>query len=387
MLKSNFKILFLAVLSTMIGLGIIIPLLPIYAQLLGAKGIWIGVIFSAFSLSRSIFIPIVGRLSDKHGRKKFITWGLLLFSISSILYVISETIWQLTFARVIQGLASAMVVPVSLAIIGDMAPKGEEGKSMGIFTMAFFIGMGLGPFMGGVINDYFGINWVFYSMGVFTFIPFLFVAIKLREPKRKAGRKGIGFKDIVGDKILRSIFIYRFSNTIGRGGFMVFLPLFVEKLGLSSSKTGLLVSTNIFAAALIQYFGGKVADRFNKRFILIYGMSIANIFLLMVPFTKSFLILLILSLFFGIFSGITFPALLALGVEVGNRVGMGSSMATLNMALSLGMIVAPIFSGFIVDKLGIGYVFLVGGVLSYVGIVIFSMMLKKGEIQKSGLLS
>lgn len=383
-MKSNFKILFLAVLSTMIGLGIIIPLLPIYAQTLGATGIWIGVIFSAFSFSRSVFIPIVGRLSDKFGRKKFITYGLLLFSISSLFYVISETIFQLTMARVIQGLASAMVVPVSLAVIGDMAPKGEEGKSMGIFTMAFFTGMGIGPFMGGIINQYFGMNWVFYSMGIFTFVPFLFVAIKLREPKRKAGRKGVRLKDILRDKILRGIFVYRFTNAIGRGGFITFLPIFVKELGLSSSKMGLLVSINIFAAALIQYFGGKLADRFSRKFILVLGMSLANLFLILVPFTKSFILLLVLSLFFGLLSGITFPSLMALGVEAGNRVGMGSSMATLNMALSLGMIIAPILSGFIVDTLGIEYVFFIGGLVSYLGIFLFFIMSKgiKGAEKK-----
>ncbi len=365
-------------------MGVIIPLLPIYAEFLGAKGIWIGVIFSSFSFARTIFMPIVGRLSDKFGRKKFVASGLFLFSVSSIFYVISETIFQLTIARVIQGIASAMVVPISLAIIGDMAPQGEEGKNMGIFTMAFFLGMGIGPFMGGIINQYFGMSWVFYTMGIFTFIPFLLVSIKLREPKRKAGKKGISFKNIFKDKTLKGIFIFRFANAVGRGGFITFLPIFVKNLGMSTSKLGILVSANIFSAALIQYFGGKLADKFNRKKILVNGMLVATVFLFIVPWAKSFNELLLISLMFGVFSGVTFPALMALGVEAGNRVGMGSAMSTLNMAMSIGMIIAPVMSGFIVDTLGINYVFFIGSFISLVGIFVSWFMLKERFVENVG---
>jgi len=72
MIKKTFPILALSVFSSMLGVGIISPLLPLYAENLGATGIWLGIIFSSFSISRTVFMPIIGRLSDRRGRKIFL---------------------------------------------------------------------------------------------------------------------------------------------------------------------------------------------------------------------------------------------------------------------------------------------------------------------------
>jgi len=85
--KKIFNTLFIAVFVSMIGAGIIVPLLPIYAKNLGATGIWLGIIFSGFALARLIFMPIIGKISDRKGRKKFIVFGLLGYSVTSLLYL------------------------------------------------------------------------------------------------------------------------------------------------------------------------------------------------------------------------------------------------------------------------------------------------------------
>ena len=87
MVKKIFPILALSIFSAMLGVGIIAPLLPLYAENLGASGIWIGIIFAAFSISRSVFMPVFGRLSDCNGRKLFLSIGLFCFSITSLGYI------------------------------------------------------------------------------------------------------------------------------------------------------------------------------------------------------------------------------------------------------------------------------------------------------------
>ena len=72
-----FNVLFISIFAAMMGLGIVSPIMPVFAEDLGASGIWLGIIFSGFSLSRGVFMPIVGNLSDKNGRKKYIVTGLL----------------------------------------------------------------------------------------------------------------------------------------------------------------------------------------------------------------------------------------------------------------------------------------------------------------------
>ena len=88
--KKIFFVLFTSIFSCMLGVGIIVPILPIYAETLGATGFWLGAIFAGFSLTRSISMPLVGRFSDRMGRKRFISFGLLVYTLSSLGYIYAE---------------------------------------------------------------------------------------------------------------------------------------------------------------------------------------------------------------------------------------------------------------------------------------------------------
>ena len=87
MIRKIFPILALCIFSAMLGIGIIAPLLPLYAEHMGATGIWLGIIFGGFAASRAIVMPIVGRLSDRSGRKLFLTVGLLSYAIIIVLFI------------------------------------------------------------------------------------------------------------------------------------------------------------------------------------------------------------------------------------------------------------------------------------------------------------
>lgn len=142
--KRIYNVLFISVFATMLGLGIVSPLLPIYAENLGATGIWLGIIFSAFALSRSVFMPVIGRISDRQGRKWIILIGMFAYAVTSLTYLIADSVYSLTVVRLIHGIASAMVVPIAMAYIADLSEKGKEGSRMGNFSISMFLGMGWG---------------------------------------------------------------------------------------------------------------------------------------------------------------------------------------------------------------------------------------------------
>ena len=124
--KKIFTTLFFSILAAVMGVGIVVPLLPVYAHDLGASGVYIGLIFGAFSLSRTFLLPYFGRVSDRKGRKPLIVTGLFAYALVSIAFILSSTVETLIALRFLQGIASAMIMPVSLAYVGDITPIGRE---------------------------------------------------------------------------------------------------------------------------------------------------------------------------------------------------------------------------------------------------------------------
>jgi len=383
MSKKIFNILFISIFSAMLGLGIIAPLLPAYAKGLGATGLWLGIIFAGFSFSRVVFMPIIGRISDKRGRKKFICSGLLLYSLISLLYPLAKGVYSLTVIRLIHGFASSLVVPIAMAYVGETVDKGKEGVSMGTFSMALFLGMGAGPFLGGLLNDTFGINSAFYAMGALTAIAFLISFIFLPDVQRKAVNKQkekvFSFKYVISNNIIKGMLIFRAVIAMGRGGIMAFLPLFASKINVSPSGIGVIISSNIFLTALLQRPFGMLADKHNKFHLIIVGSSIAALSLIMVSFSRNFWELFFISILMGAGAALAIPSAQALTVKVGKTLGMGVSMGMFNMAMSIGMIAAPLISGIVMDVLGIKFVFYISGVIMFCGAFVFYYYFRKEQ--------
>ena len=171
--RKIFIVLFFSIFSTITGVGIVVPLLPVWAHNLGASGFYIGLIFGAFSLSRTFLLPFFGRLSDKKGRKPFIVSGLFAYALISVAFIYAEDTNSLVAIRFIQGIASAMIMPVTQAYIGEITPRGREGFSMVLFNLSTFLGLSLGPLAGGMINDWFSLTAAFLCMGGLAMAGFL----------------------------------------------------------------------------------------------------------------------------------------------------------------------------------------------------------------------
>ncbi len=372
-----FNVLFIAIFSAMIGLGIVAPLMPIYAENLGATGIWLGIIFASFSLARAIFMPIIGKISDKTSRKKFITYGLLLYSVISLLYIVAYNVYTLSIIRFIHGIASAMVIPIAMAYVGETTKEGREGRRMGAFNISFFLGMGTGPFIGGILHDSFGMKSVFIAMSIFTAFSFVLTLFLLPDipPHKHLKKKKLPkntFKALLKNKLMQGILVYRFINAMGRGGTMSFLPVWAAKFHITPSQVGIIISANIFFMALLQGVFGHIADKVNKFLMVISGATLGAIALMLISVSHNFLTLLILTMTMGLGGAISMPAASAIDVKIGRNYGMGAASGIFNMAMSLGMIFAPLISGMVMDWWGIKYIFIVTGLISLTGIAIFS---------------
>lgn len=360
--------MFISVFSAMLGMGIVVPLMPIYAQNMGATGIWLGMIFSGFSLARLAFMPYVGKLSDRMGRRLFILLGLGIYSILSIAYILAYDVYTLTAVRFVHGFASAMVIPVALAYISEISPQGKEGEHMGTFTISLFLGIGFGPLLGGVIKDSLGFNSVFYSMAILTAFAFFMCLLFLPNKRIQIeGRTPFKLNLIAQNKLICSVFLFRFLYALGRGGIMAFLPILATDMYLNATQIGVIISMNVLLNAALQRPFGKLADRTSKMLLISTGLLISAASLLAIPLAYDFVTLLALTSLMGLGGALSIPAAMAIIAVEGRKYGHGSLMGLFNSAMSLGMIVGPLLSGWIMDTININFVFYTSGLVIFMG--------------------
>ncbi|MCP4714578.1 MAG: MFS transporter [Deltaproteobacteria bacterium] len=374
-----FTVLFFSIFAAMLGLGIILPILPLYAETIGAGGLWLGAIFAGFSLSRSCCMPIVGKLSDRWGRKGFIATGLLVYSLSSLGYVYASNAAELVLVRIVQGACSAMIVPIAMAYIGDITPPDREGSYMGRFTMSLFLGFGFGPILGGLIKDAINVDAAFVGMGILCSLAFVLVVCWL-PPGHGTGAAGRGesssYRTILRCRQLQGVLCYRFVSSFARASVLTFLPLYASReLGLSASLIGLLVAAGVLSASFLQYPFGKLADRVNRKILIVAGSLCYASTLVFFPFADTFWQLLGLSLLMGVTGAVSLPAATALIVERGRTFGMGSSMAVFNVAMSLGLGCGPLVSGIIFDAGDLALVFYAAAGLGILGTAVAGYLL------------
>ena len=370
-----FRVLLLSVFMAMVGLGIISPIMPNYASDLGASGIYIGLIYSSFSFSRAILQTPIGRLSDVFSKKKIIVAGLIIYAIISVVYTYVTTPEMLIIVRVFHGVGSSMMMPVAMAYAMNLTPKGEEGKYMGYLNTALFSGFGAGPFIGGYIYENYSTRAVFNVMTVLVVISLVLTIILVPDEESlgtKPKKKLVPIRQILANKTLSSILIYRAVNAIGRGTIMSFLPLFaVQVLGLSSTNIGIILSVGIFLNAFLQTPMGIMADRVNRKMLLIGGGLLSAVGYFYLVRTGTIYEIFAARMVVSLGSALSLPAVTAIIAREGRELGSGSTVGVFNTAMSLGQIVGPVFSGYLLDSYGMGSVFYFSGFISILSVIAF----------------
>jgi MFS family permease len=378
-IKWAFTVLFIALFVSMLGLGVVSPLLSIYADKLGATGIWLGAIFSGFNIARAIVMPIVGRLSDRWGRRKtFLIVGMIFFGFSSLGYVLASTALHLFIGRFLQGLGAGMVLPISTAYIGDITPRGKEGLYTSVISIARTMGWGVGPLLSGFISEGYGTQVPFYIMGGLALASCLLLFTALPEyPHARNVSSTSSYREILRNKTIRSLVLYRAINAIGTGNLFSFFPLLAASLGASPTEIGVLLSSRILIMTVLQGPFGILVDRFDKIKLILLSGGASAVFMLLIPFAHTFIELLVLGLLIGVTWAVIMPAVTALGAEYGRESGMASVLSTVNMGFSIGMIIGPITSGLIQDAFDLPSVFFFGGFTAVGGVLIFYLLVRK----------
>lgn len=375
----------LSVFIALLGIGIIIPVMPVFATELGAGGLALGMIIAVFSVSRGILQPIIGNLSDRRGRKGFLVAGLFVYGLVGLLIPQAGSVLHLLLIRGFQGVGSAMIVPIGMAYMSLLAPPGQEGRYQSYLNIAIFCGIGCGPVIGGIVADLFGFESVFYLMAALSFGAFILVVKNMPTHHSPAPKGGAGLLKNMGlmmkNRLTLGILLARFVTMIIMVPSMAFLPLLMTRsIGASGLQIGLVIACRTLVNALLQVPAGKVADRSNKLLLLITGCTWLSGVIILIPFMQSFGMFLITYCLLGLGEAIIWPVLGAYAsIEGRKRYGHGTMMGVFSLSMSGGIMAGAMLAGFSMDAWGIDFAYFVTAATVFVGAAGAALLISMGE--------
>ena len=303
--------------------------------------------------------------------------GLFCYAVISVAFIFSRGVEALIVIRIVQGVASAMIMPVVQAYVGDITPQGKESWIMGLFNMALFVGLSTGPIIGGVIKDRLGLQAAFSCMGVLSIVGFVLSLVFLppvsEEKVIQKGKKPLAWSKILKDRTTIGLFSFRLVHTCCIGIIWGFLPVLADtEFSISASAIGILVMIGVFVSGVVQIPMGWLADRMNRRIMVSGGGAIAAVAVFGYNLAGGFNDLFLASVFFGIGGGIAMPALMGAAVQRGQNIeAMGSIMALLTVAHSLGMLIGSLLGGVMMDMFDIKLGFELGSFIMAAGTLVF----------------
>lgn len=382
--KGSLATVFLVVLIDLMGFGIILPLLPFYAQIFSAGAVTIGLLYSVYSLGQLIFSPIWGGYSDRIGRRPIMLLSTGGAVIAYIIFGLAESLTVLFLSRIIAGIMGGNI-STAQAYISDVTSRENRARGMGLIGAAFGIGFVVGPalatllihdglhdfiaqFISESVADWASANK--YSLPGFfaaflSFCSFLLVWLKLPESiKRKSELvtsnkitpkrltvfqsefwKDIGRSDITGNvkPLLSSSFLLSFGEATLYSAF----PLFCEKyLGMSAEQVGIQFLYIGIIAVIIQ--GGLIrplTKKFGEKPLFTFGCIFLVIGLALIPFATS---IPLLSVFLGIMAigkSLNTPTLFSLISQEAGRSSYGKMLGTSQGLSGLGRVIGPTWGG------------------------------------------
>jgi len=372
---SPLVIIFITVFIDLLGFGIIIPLLPFYAESFGASALAIGLLGTSYSLMQFIFSPIWGRWSDKIGRKPIILVGLLGSCLSYVALALAGSLTLLFVARIVGGIAGANI-PTAQAYIADITTPENRAKGMGLMGAAFGLGFIFGPAIGGLLSTI-SPETPMWCAGALCFANFVAAWFLLPESRRATdATKSLGrieaFRHAMQKPALLLILGLYFLVTMAFAGFEATFALFSQaRFGYTASSIGFLFTFIGVILALIQgVLVGKVVPRIGERRLIPLAIFAVAASIGMLPFVWSVPMLLVALGLLAIGMGFNNPSLSSMVSKLSAADDQGGTLGLASSIASLGRVVGPAWGGYLYDAYGMTTPYLAASGLMFVAFLV-----------------
>ncbi|MFD0682528.1 MULTISPECIES: MFS transporter [unclassified Paenibacillus] len=378
-LLSNIFIIFL-------GVGLIVPVMPSFMNIMHLSGQTMGYLVAAFAFAQLLMSPLAGRWIDCYGRKKMIIIGLFLFSVSELIFGVGTHVSFLYLSRVLGGISCAFIMPAVTAFVADITSVEERPKAMGYISAAISIGFIIGPGIGGFIAEL-GVRAPFYFAAGFALITCISSLFVLTEPLTKQQlSETIQLKkdtNFVSD-LKRSFhplyiiaFIIVFVLAFGLSAYETVFSLYSDhKFGFTPRDIATIITISAIFGVVVQVFMfGKMVDKLGEKKLIQICLIAGVVLAVASTMISSYLAILLITCFIFLAFDLLRPALTTYlsktaEKEQGFIAGMNSTYT------SLGNIVGPALGGILFD-VDINYPYLFAAVILFIGLVITMMWKEK----------
>jgi MFS family permease len=309
-----------------------------------------------------------GIFADRFGKRKMLAFSAIVFSTAPFLYLFVTNIWQLALVRLYHGLATAIFLPVAMALVSELFHK-ERGEKIGWFSTSTLIGRFIAPIAGGIIigtlvfnpaMSYKVVYLVCGAAGIITlFLTFKIPVSEERHNKIQSWQETIRiFKTVITSKSIISTSAVEASILFAYGTFETFIPLYAIENGLSAYQVGILLSSQVITLALLKPLMGKFSDRHGRQSQIFLGAVMGAFCIGGFSLFRSFIPLLALSILLGLSLSVVTSATSAFIADLSRVEGRGSAMGVLGSIMDMGHTTGPLVSGIIAAYSGIAKSFI-----------------------------
>lgn len=366
-----------------VGFGVLVPVLPVFAQSFGVGNFASGAVVSAFAVFRLVTSPWVGRMIDWAGERAILATGIGIVAISSALAGISTSYIQLLTMRAVGGIGSAMFSVSAMTLLLRTVPATKRGRATGLYQGGFLIGGVAGPAIGGVFAAISLAAPFFFYAGTLAVAGLVGILLLKKDdgPRTREKReRGVTLGDVWYDRRFRAACLANLSQGWSALGVRSSLVpvLVVNVLLLDPSWTAVAFAIAAVVQVLTVGPAGSIVDKRGRKTPMIWASAVAAAAVMAIPFAPSLWVLIIILSVFGVTSAFlgTAPA-----ASVGDAAGTnsGRAVAVFSMCSDIGSIAGPLIAGVLADALSYQAAFSVGALLFVVS-ALYSIRMPRTRI-------
>ena len=365
MKRSPLVVIFTTVFIDLVGFGIVIPVLPFYAEgtRFNATPRTVGLLFASYSIMQLIFAPILGRLSDKYGRRPVLLISIIGTGVGFLLLGFAKTLWMLFAGRILDGITGGNI-STAQAYIADVTSKEDRAKGMGLIGAAFGLGFVFGPAIGGILSRW-GIAVPFFFAAALCFANAILLYFRLPEtvtpdhPARASATSGRGLSQLLHSFsnrplafVLAIYFLFIVAFSIMTTSFSLFTMF---RYGYDAQHTGYLFAYVGVLSVIVQGgLIGRLVKKFGELPLVVTGAFLFAGSLFAVPFVGpeagGLLALMIGGGLFSIGNSLAAPSLTSLGSKSVGPVEQGSVLGVMQSVASLARATGPALAAFLIHS-------------------------------------